>query len=144
MREHRRYNVDISEYTMSIALNLESHVLPTQKKNTINFLIEQIETNEPNISSWQYKHTKKIHISTAFRTQYFNQHLIEYSLRKRELWWIKPYSVLLSVAMLIFLKLFYIYTLRKKRNQDFQWKEKYATIKLKKLKSCSVHYQWKE
>lgn len=70
---------------MSIALNLESYVLPTQKKNTINFLIEQLETNEPNISSWQYKHTKKIHISMAFRTQYFNQHLIEYSLRKREL-----------------------------------------------------------
>ena len=37
MREHRRYNVDISEYTMSIALNLESHVLPTQKKIQLIF-----------------------------------------------------------------------------------------------------------
>ena len=134
MREHRRYNVDISEYTMSIALNLESHVLPTQKKNTINFLIEQIETNEPNISSWQYKHTKKIHISTAFRRQYFNQHLIEYSLRKRELWSIKPYSVLLSVAMLIFLKLFYIYNSEKKEEPRFSMKRKICNYKIKEVK----------
>ena len=104
------------------------------KKNTINFLIEQIETNEPNISSWQYKHTKKIHISTAFRRQYFNQHLIEYSLRKRELWWIKPYSVLLSVAMLIFLKLFYIYNSEKKEEPRFSMKRKICNYKIKEVK----------
>ena len=106
---------------MLIALNLESYVLPTQKK--YNFLIEPNETNEPNISSWQYKHTEKINISMAFRT--LPQQTLDgiYSKEKKTVMNQTLFSTIIN-SNVDFLKLFYIYALRKDKRGTKIFNEK--------------------